>query len=45
MTLGWGVVIVGFGLTAGGLASSVVEGINRVGALFYGPLLAAFIAG
>lgn len=45
VTLGWGVVIVGFGLTVGGLASSVVEGINRIGALFYGPLLAAFACG
>ena len=26
-------------------ASSVVEGINRIGALFYGPLLAAFACG
>ena len=45
VTVGWGVVIVGFGLGVGGLASSVVEGINRIGALFYGPLLAAFGCG
>ena len=45
VTMGWGVVIVGFALTVGGLASSVVEGINRIGALFYGPLLAAFACG
>ncbi|MBE0546558.1 MAG: sodium transporter, partial [Rubrivivax sp.] len=45
VTLGWGVVIVGFGLVVGDLASSVVEGINRIGALFYGPLLAAFGCG
>ncbi len=41
----WGVLIVGFAFAAGGLASSVVEGINRIGALFYGPLLAAFACG
>lgn len=41
-TLAWGVVIVAVALHAGDLGSSVVETINRVGAMFYGPLLAAF---
>lgn len=45
VTLAWGLLVVGFALTVGGLASSVVEGINRIGALFYGPLLAAFLCG
>jgi len=45
VTAVWGLLIVGFALTVGGLASSVVEGINRIGALFYGPLLAAFACG
>jgi len=45
VTLGWGAAIIGFGLAVGDLASSVVEGINRIGALFYGPLLAAFGCG
>lgn len=45
VTAGWGVLIVLFGLMVGGLASSVVEGINRIGSLFYGPLLAAFACG
>lgn len=44
-TLAWGVVITAVGLFAGDLASNVVEAINRVGALFYGPLLAAFACG
>jgi SSS family transporter len=44
-TLGWGLVITVVGLQAGDLASSVIEAINRVGALFYGPLLAAFACG
>ncbi len=45
VTFVWGLLIIGFGLAVGDLASSVVEGINRVGALFYGPLLAAFVCG
>lgn len=44
-TLAWGLVIVGVGLVAGDLARGVVEAINRVGALFYGPLVAAFACG
>ncbi len=44
-TLFWGLVITAVGLHAGELAPSVVEAINRVGALFYGPLLAAFVCG
>jgi SSS family solute:Na+ symporter len=44
-TLFWGLVITLVGLKAGDLASNVIEGINRVGALFYGPLLAAFGCG
>ncbi|OGB04301.1 MAG: hypothetical protein A3E25_21400 [Burkholderiales bacterium RIFCSPHIGHO2_12_FULL_69_20] len=45
VTLVWGVLIVAFALVVGDMATSVVEGINRVGALFYGPLLAAFGCG
>ena len=45
VTVAWGVLIVVFALGVGGLASSVIEGINRIGALFYGPLLAAFACG
>jgi len=45
VTLAWGVVIVGFAWLAASLTTSVVESINRVGALFYGPLLAAFACG
>lgn len=41
-TLTWGAVIIAVALHAGDLGSSVVETINRVGAMFYGPLLAAF---
>jgi SSS family solute:Na+ symporter len=45
LTLAWGAVITGAALQVGGWSSTVVEGINRVGALFYGPLLAAFACG
>ena len=45
VTLVWGVAIIGFAGLASGLSTSVVESINRVGALFYGPLLAAFLCG
>lgn len=44
-TLAWGVLITVFALAIGDLGGNVVEGINRVGALFYGPLLAAFLTG
>ena len=44
-TLAWGVLITFFALTIGDLGGNVVEGINRVGAMFYGPLLAAFLTG
>ncbi len=45
LTLAWGGVITLLALQVGGWSSTVVEGINRVGALFYGPLLAAFACG
>jgi SSS family transporter len=44
-TLAWGVLITVFALAVGDLGGNVVEGINQVGAMFYGPLLAAFLAG
>lgn len=45
VTLAWGVVLIVFAGLASSLSTSVVESINRVGALFYGPLLAAFVCG
>lgn len=45
VTLAWGVLITAIAMQAGNFASNVIEGINRVGALFYGPLLAAFACG
>lgn len=45
VTLAWGLAIMAFAGLASGLPTGVVESINRVGALFYGPLLAAFACG
>lgn len=45
LTLAWGALITLLALQVGSWSSTVVEGINRVGALFYGPLLAAFVCG
>lgn len=45
VTLAWGLFIVGVAWQASEFSTSVIEGINRVGALFYGPLLAAFASG
>ena len=44
-TLAWGTLITLFALAVGDLGGNVVEGINQVGAMFYGPLLSAFLAG
>ncbi len=44
-TLLWGAVITVMALSVADWSSTVVESINRVGALFYGPLLAAFACG
>ena len=45
-TIAWGVVIVVFGLFVNRLGgSTVIEMINRLGSLFYGPILAAFVVG
>ncbi|MBA4137884.1 MAG: sodium transporter [Opitutus sp.] len=45
VTLLWGALITGFAFWVGDISTTVVEGINRLGAFFYGPLLAAFAAG
>lgn len=44
-TLAWGAAITRMAPQVGSWSSTVVEGINRVGALFHGPLLAAFACG
>jgi Na+/proline symporter len=45
VTGAWGIAITVFAFWVGDISSTVVEGINRLGAFFYGPLLAAFACG
>lgn len=45
VTLGWGVLVTAFAFIVGNIADTVVEAINKIGSAFYGPVLAAFVAG
>jgi SSS family transporter len=40
----WGVVCIGLAFFTGDIAKTVIEAINKVGSVFYGPILATFIA-
>ncbi|MFQ5848908.1 MAG: sodium:solute symporter, partial [Candidatus Methylomirabilales bacterium] len=42
-TVLWGVVCTGFAFLVQDLAPTVIEGINKIGSVFYGPILAAFL--
>ncbi|MEM1141882.1 MAG: sodium/solute symporter [Pseudomonadota bacterium] len=44
-TVVWGAVLTGLAFFAGNISDTVIEGINKVGSAFYGPILAAFLAG
>jgi SSS family solute:Na+ symporter len=44
-TVLWGIAMTVFAFFVGGISDTVVEGINKLGAFFYGPILAAFLAG
>ena len=44
-TFAWGTAITLFAFVVGDLEDTVVEGINKIGAFFYGPLLMAFVMG
>ena len=39
----WGVITLTLSLYAGDIAATVIEAINKVGSVFYGPILAIFI--
>ncbi len=39
----WGVVIVIFSIYGGDIAPTVIEAINKIGSVFYGPILAIFL--
>ncbi|MDQ7039367.1 MAG: sodium:solute symporter [Rhodothermus sp.] len=43
LTVGWGVICTAFAFLAGRVAPTVIEGINKIGSVFYGPILAAFL--
>jgi Na+/proline symporter len=44
-TLVWGVICVILAFAAGSIAPTIIEAINKVGSLFYGPILATFLLG
>lgn len=39
----WGIVIVIFSVYGGDIAPTVIEAINKIGSVFYGPILATFL--
>ncbi len=39
----WGIVIMIFSIYAGDIAPTVIEAINKIGSVFYGPILAIFL--
>ncbi len=43
-SLFWGLVCIALAFFAGDIADTVIEAINKVGSVFYGPILATFIA-
>ena len=45
LTIFWGVVCTAFAFLVGSISDTVIEAINKVGSLFYGPILAAFVLG
>ena len=45
ITLFWGVVCILLAFFTGNIADTVIEAINKIGSVFYGPILATFIAG
>jgi len=44
-TIFWGVICVVLAFAAGNIAPTVIEAINKIGSLFYGPIIATFILG
>ncbi|MGR3320277.1 MAG: sodium:solute symporter family transporter [Candidatus Anammoxibacter sp.] len=44
-TVMWGIIITGFAFIVGNISTTVIEGINKIGSAFYGPVLAAFLIG
>ena len=44
-TVLWGLIITGFAFVVGNISGTVLEGINKIGSAFYGPILASFLVG
>jgi Na+/proline symporter len=42
-TLFWGVICVILAFAAGNIAPTIIEAINKIGSLFYGPIIATFL--
>ncbi|MEL7147094.1 MAG: hypothetical protein AAFO69_12045 [Bacteroidota bacterium] len=42
--LAWGIICITLAFFTGDIAKTVIEAINKVGSVFYGPILATFIA-
>jgi len=45
LTLLWGAVCIGFAFQVGSIAPTILEGINKIGSAFYGPVFAVFLLG
>ncbi len=43
--VGWGLVTLLLSLFAGNIAPTIIEAINKIGSVFYGPVLATFLVG
>ena len=43
MALSWGIICIGLAFYAGDIAPTVIEAINKIGSVFYGPILATFL--
>ena len=44
-TVLWGIIITGLAFLVGSISETVIEGINKIGSAFYGPILASFLVG
>lgn len=42
-TMIWGIITLVFSLYVGSIAKTVIEAINKIGSVFYGPMLATFL--
>jgi SSS family transporter len=43
VALSWGALTMAFGFVAGNIAATAIEAINKIGSVFYGPILGIFL--